>query len=104
MSAPAPSDGALALMEEWLAQLEAVRGLSPRTITAYRRDVSGYLGFLALHNGGPAGRAALGRVGTVEDIAGPVLFLASPAAAFVTGQTLWVDGGMFTRAPWAEEA
>lgn len=46
----------------------------------------------------------LGRVGTVEDIAGPVLFLASPAAAFVTGQTLWVDGGMFTRAPWAEEA
>lgn len=66
MSAPAPSDGALALMEEWLAQLEAVRGLSPRTITAYRRDVSGYLGFLALHNGGPAGRAALGRVGTAE--------------------------------------
>ncbi|MEM7023027.1 MAG: SDR family oxidoreductase, partial [Pseudomonadota bacterium] len=28
-----------------------------------------------------------------EDIAGPVLFLASPAAAFVTGTTLAVDGG-----------
>lgn len=46
----------------------------------------------------------LSRVGTGEDIAGPVLFLASPAASFVTGQTLWVDGGLFTRAPWADEA
>ncbi|WP_157089079.1 SDR family oxidoreductase [Novosphingobium capsulatum] len=33
-------------------------------------------------------------------VAGPVLFFASPAAAFVTGQTLWVDGGVFPRAPW----
>jgi NAD(P)-dependent dehydrogenase (short-subunit alcohol dehydrogenase family) len=42
----------------------------------------------------------LGRVGTPEDIAGPVLFLAGPAARFVTGQTIWVDGGLFTRAAW----
>lgn len=42
----------------------------------------------------------LGRVGTPADIAGPVLFFASEAAAYVTGQTLWVDGGVFTRAPW----
>lgn len=45
----------------------------------------------------------LRRVGTPEDIAGPVLFFASPAAAFVTGQTLWVDGGLFSRAPWPEQ-
>jgi integrase/recombinase XerC len=44
-----------------------VRGASPRTLVAYRRDVSGYLGFLALHWGGPAGGAALARV-TVADI------------------------------------
>ncbi len=44
----------------------------------------------------------LGRVGTGTDIAGPVLFLASDAASFVTGQTLWVDGGLFSRAPWAD--
>jgi NAD(P)-dependent dehydrogenase (short-subunit alcohol dehydrogenase family) len=43
----------------------------------------------------------LGRVGTPEDIAPVVLFFASDAARFVTGQTLWVDGGLFTRAPWA---
>lgn len=42
----------------------------------------------------------LGRVGTPEDVADVVLFFASQAARFVTGQTLWVDGGVFSRAPW----
>ena len=66
MTAPAPSEGAARLIEDWLAQLGAVRGLSPRTIEAYRRDVAGYLGFLAGHWGGPAGAAALGRVATSD--------------------------------------
>jgi NAD(P)-dependent dehydrogenase (short-subunit alcohol dehydrogenase family) len=38
-------------------------------------------------------RTPLGRWGTPQDIAGPVLFLASPAARFVTGVVLPVDGG-----------
>ena len=38
-------------------------------------------------------RTPMARWGTPEDIAGPVLFLASPAARFITGQTLAVDGG-----------
>jgi 3-oxoacyl-[acyl-carrier protein] reductase len=36
----------------------------------------------------------LGRLGTPEDVAGVVCFLASDAAAYVTGQTFTVDGGM----------
>jgi NAD(P)-dependent dehydrogenase (short-subunit alcohol dehydrogenase family) len=35
----------------------------------------------------------LGRLGTVTDLVGPAVFLASDAAAFVTGHTLMVDGG-----------
>jgi NAD(P)-dependent dehydrogenase (short-subunit alcohol dehydrogenase family) len=38
-------------------------------------------------------RIPLGRVGTVEDVVGAVLYLASPAAALVTGTSLRVDGG-----------
>ncbi len=38
-------------------------------------------------------RTPLGRWGTPEDVAGPVLFLASPAARFITGVVLPVDGG-----------
>ena len=38
-------------------------------------------------------RTPLGRPGEPEDIAGAILFLSSPAAAWITGQTLAVDGG-----------
>jgi 3-oxoacyl-[acyl-carrier protein] reductase len=36
----------------------------------------------------------LRRMGTPEDMAGAALFLASPLAAYITGQTLVVDGGL----------
>ncbi|MBC7478251.1 MAG: SDR family oxidoreductase [Pseudorhodobacter sp.] len=38
-------------------------------------------------------RTPMGRWGQPEDIAGPVLFLCSPAAAFMTGTCLAIDGG-----------
>jgi NAD(P)-dependent dehydrogenase (short-subunit alcohol dehydrogenase family) len=43
----------------------------------------------------------LGRVGQPADIGRVVTFLSTAQAAFVTGQTIWVDGGMYARAPWA---
>ncbi|MEZ0283638.1 MAG: 3-oxoacyl-ACP reductase FabG [Thermoleophilia bacterium] len=36
----------------------------------------------------------LGRLGEPEDVAGPVAFLCSPAAAYITGAVLAVDGGL----------
>ena len=44
---------------------------------------------------GLVGNIPLGRLGTPADIAAAVLFLASPGAAYVTGSTIHVNGGMF---------
>jgi 3-oxoacyl-[acyl-carrier protein] reductase len=37
----------------------------------------------------------LGRIGKPEDVAAAVAFLAGPAAAYITGQVLRVNGGLF---------
>ena len=41
--------------------------------------------------------AALHRIGTTDDVTGAVLFLASPAASLITGQTILIDGGWTSR-------
>lgn len=47
-----------------------------------------------------AGVTPLGRVGQPLDVARAVAFLASGAADFITGQTLFVDGGLFSQPVW----
>jgi 2-deoxy-D-gluconate 3-dehydrogenase len=46
-----------------------------------------------VHNAWIAERIPLGRVGTPQDLAGTVVFLASSASDYITGQIVYVDGG-----------
>jgi len=43
---------------------------------------------------GVVGRIPLGRVGQTDDLVGAVIFLASDAAGFITGQVIGIDGGL----------
>ena len=45
-------------------------------------------------------RAPLGRLGTAQDVADAVLFLLSPAARWISGTNLVVDGGMSAQSKW----
>jgi NAD(P)-dependent dehydrogenase (short-subunit alcohol dehydrogenase family) len=46
-------------------------------------------------------RIPAGRIGTPDDVAGIVAFLASPEAGYITGQALPIDGGGMTPFPLA---
>lgn len=66
----------------------SINGVEPGTV--YTEGVKAQFGDSL--SGGMA-RIPLGRFGTPEDVAGPVLFLASDDARYVTGQTIIIDGG-----------
>jgi NAD(P)-dependent dehydrogenase (short-subunit alcohol dehydrogenase family) len=42
----------------------------------------------------------VGRLGDPDDVAGPIVFLASPLSSFMTGSTVHVDGGTLAAAGW----
>jgi NAD(P)-dependent dehydrogenase (short-subunit alcohol dehydrogenase family) len=45
----------------------------------------------------------MGRVGLPSDVAKTVAFLATDGAEFISGQTIWVDGGLFSKPAWPYE-
>ena len=47
-----------------------------------------------------AGLTPLGRVGNPQDVGRVVAFLAGSGGEFVSGQTIWVDGGLFSKPHW----
>ena len=79
------------LAVEWARHNVTVNALAPTVVeTEFTRD-------LLEHPEGAARLRAsipLGRWAQPEDIVGPTLFLASPASDFVTGQIIYIDGGL----------
>ena len=75
---------------EWSARGVTVNAVGPTFIrtpgTAERLDDPTF-------RAGVLARIPAGRVGTIADVAGAVIYLASPAGALVTGTLLLVDGG-----------
>lgn len=83
-----------ALANEWAPHNIRVNAIAPGYMeteftTAHRTDASRAENMLR--------RIPTGTWGRPDDIAGAVVFLASPAAAYVTGTTLSVDGGWLSR-------
>jgi 2-deoxy-D-gluconate 3-dehydrogenase len=82
------------LANEW-----AKHGITVNAIAPGYMKTNGNVDLRAdpVRNAEISGRIPAGRWGLPADLAGPVVFLASPAAAYVTGHTLVVDGGWLAR-------
>ena len=91
----AASKGGVAVLTKVLATEWAARGVTANAIGPTYIETA----LNAAEIAEPGAREALiakipmGRLGLPEDIVGAAVFLCSDAAAFVTGQTLYVDGG-----------
>jgi gluconate 5-dehydrogenase len=79
------------LAAEWAPHQITVNLVAPTFVRT--QQVAHMLADPQFHNSLLA-RIPLGRIAEPEDVWNAVLFLVSPASAFITGQTLYVDGGI----------
>lgn len=91
----AATKGAINQMMRVMAAEWAGRGVTVNAVAPGYVETDLTRGHLD-HDGNRARLEAMvpaGRLGTPEEVTGPVLFLSSPQARFVTGHVLYVDGG-----------
>lgn len=83
-------------MTRMLAIEWAEHGIRVNAVAPGRVDTPSRAGSLAEpgYRGAALARIPLRRFGAAEEVAGAVSYLASPAAAYITGQTLVLDGGL----------
>ncbi len=87
------SKGAVISMTRDLATSWARRGITVNAVAPgwFPTRMSG--GLIERHEERMLADIPLGRFGNPEDLKGVVVFLASPAASYITGQTIVLDGG-----------
>lgn len=85
------------MAQEWAPLGIRVNAIAPDAIRTPR--VAASLEARGVSESDTAGKRPLARMGTVDEIAGPLVFMCSTLAGFVTGQTLVVDGGEITAFP-----
>ncbi len=78
-----------------LAQEIGSRGITVNAVAPGFIDTDMTRGLTAEQRQAMVDRTALGRMGTVADVAGVVAFLVSEAAAYITGETVHVNGGLY---------
>ena len=79
------------MASEWAEHGIRVNGIAPTFIRTPLVDK--YLNDPEFYNA-LVNRIPMGRVGETEDLAGLAVFLASPSSSFLTGQNIFVDGGV----------
>ncbi|PWW11776.1 SDR family NAD(P)-dependent oxidoreductase [Mangrovibacter plantisponsor] len=79
-----------ALSAEWASNGIRVNGIGPGY---FETDLTGVFYQDPAWCAAMQAKIPLGRFGELEDLAGAVVFLASPAARYITGQVLYIDGG-----------
>jgi 3-oxoacyl-[acyl-carrier protein] reductase len=78
-----------------LAREVASRGITVNAVAPGFIDTDMTRSLTAEQRGTLQAQIPLGRLGAAEDVAAAVLFLASPQAGYITGETLHVNGGMY---------
>ncbi|MDX8494497.1 glucose 1-dehydrogenase [Mesorhizobium sp. VK22B] len=92
----AASKGAITMLTKSMAGEWGQHGVRVNAIAPgyFKTELNAALVADETFSGWLTGRTPMRRWGDVEELAGAVVFLASDAASFVTGQTLLVDGGI----------
>lgn len=87
-----------ALAVEWGGRGVTVNAIAPGPILTPRTNW--FLSRDPKNEQGMIGRTPTGRLGTVDEVAAPILFLCTKEAGHVNGQTITVDGGWTKNAWW----